>query len=142
MWMDLIWLLLHFSVTCMRLYAELTISHDVGCIDGGMKRDTHPRCIEGGGQERDIQSNISGNCQINWKRTDGIWGPWDENVEIDTGDTYKSVRSRVCFGTFHGGIDKCSDIASKQSEISLWIVREKTRKVQELNILFILVQNL
>ena len=73
----------------------------------GMRNDTYPICSDRG-HPRNIQNDSDPNlCQINRKRTDTSWGPWQWDLEVDNNSEWKNRTWRDCLPAFHGGVISC-----------------------------------
>ena len=74
----------------------------------GMRNDTFPVCSEKG-YPRNIQNDSDPNlCQINRKRMDTSWGPWQWDLEVDNNSEWKNRTWRDCLPAFHGGVISCN----------------------------------
>ena len=80
------------------------------CTYHGMAKDEEPFCKDAGVQKDVQDDDSSGVCEINMKRVDSQWGPWENEVQIDGQDEFKEIQKRqVIVDIAHGGIQSTDD---------------------------------
>ena len=75
------------------------------CKYHGMLRDHVPECIEDG-KSKNIRNDFHpGSCQINKKRVDEVFGPWEQMPTIKTANEWRKYYTRnQLLQSAHGGI--------------------------------------
>ena len=84
--------------------------------------------------QKDVQDyDSSGVCEINMKRVDSRWGPWENEVQIDGQYEFKEVQKRqVIVDIAHGGIQSTDDTKGTKYWLEfvpdsvIWLKRKST----------------
>ena len=101
---------------CSQLYCDLNF-HDIysvsngtdllqdspKCVYHGMQREDHPICFEKG-EQKQMQDNNLGVCQIGLKRVDREWTQWEVQTEKNSTWYAEFVTRSVIIDVAHGGI--------------------------------------
>ena len=89
-----------------------------------MKKDDRAVCQETG-VERNVTDDSPTNwCEMNHKRVDSAWSPWESSVITSTAEEWKEIRTRYCVGfVAHGG----RECTGRSEEILEWLKFEKIR---------------
>ena len=75
------------------------------CSYHGMLRDHVPECIEDGKSKNIRNDFYTGSCQINEKRVDEVFGPWEQMPTIETANEWRKYYTRKqLLQSAHGGI--------------------------------------
>ena len=102
---------------CSHLYCDLNF-HDIysapngtdllqdspKCAYHGMQREDHPICSEKG-EQKQMQVNNLGVCQIGLKRVDREWTEWEKETKKDPFSYLEFMARKMIIDVAHGGIE-------------------------------------